>query len=155
MSSMNLSHLAHKKLSMSDIMIACAQKFMGSSQNGIRSLETRVNGLEMALDEISRDLAASSGRMPSSEPDMNCCILSPKFWRRHDGSRYSSKYSISDIANYSEESRTSYKWERQKFGVQGVVTNPLAEPNASFAGNTVVAQEARRQNSAQYKSRMG
>ncbi|EAZ00335.1 hypothetical protein OsI_22351 [Oryza sativa Indica Group] len=129
------------------------QKFMGSSQNGIRSLETRVNGLEMALDEISRDLAASSGRMPSSEPDMNCCILSPKFWRRHDGSRYSSKYSISDIANYSEESRTSYKWERQKFGVQGVVTNPLAEPNASFAGNTVVAQEARRQNSAQYKSR--
>lgn len=131
------------------------QKFMGSSQNGIRSLETRVNGLEMALDEISRDLAASSGRMPSSEPDMNCCILSPKFWRRHDGSRYSSKYSISDIANYSEESRTSYKWERQKFGVQGVVTNPLAEPNASFAGNTVVAQEARRQNSAQYKSRMG
>uniref|UniRef100_A0A0D9WNT7 TORTIFOLIA1/SINE1-2 N-terminal domain-containing protein n=1 Tax=Leersia perrieri TaxID=77586 RepID=A0A0D9WNT7_9ORYZ len=131
------------------------QKFMGSSQNGIRSLETRVNGLEMALDEISRDLTASSGRMPNSEPDMNCCILSPKFWRRHDGGRYSSKYSISDTANYSEESRTSYKWERQKFGVQGVVTNPLADPNASFAGNAVVAQEARRQNSAQYRSRMG
>uniref|UniRef100_J3MCV8 Uncharacterized protein n=1 Tax=Oryza brachyantha TaxID=4533 RepID=J3MCV8_ORYBR len=131
------------------------QKFMGSSQNGIRSLETRVNGLEMALDEISRDLAASSGRVASSEPDMNCCILSPKFWRRHDGSRYSSKYSISDAANYSDDSRTSYKWERQKFGVQGVVTNPLAEPNATFAGNAVVAQEARRQNSAQYRSRMG
>ncbi|KAL5224871.1 hypothetical protein ABZP36_011510 [Zizania latifolia] len=132
------------------------QKFMGSSQNGIRSLETRVNGLEMALDEISRDLAASSGRMPNGEPDMNaCCILSPKFWRRHDGNRYSSRYSIPDMANYSEESRTLYKWERQKFGVQGVVTNPLAEPKTSSAGNAVVAHEARRQFSAQYKSRMG
>jgi hypothetical protein len=135
-------------------MIACAQKFMGSSQNGIRSLETRVNGLEMALDEISRDLAASSGRMPSSEPDMNCCILSPKFWRRHDGSRYSSKYSISDIANYSEGSRTSYKWGRQKFGVQGgFVTNPLAEPNISSAARTATAQEGRRKDLTLPKSR--
>ncbi|KAG8094283.1 hypothetical protein GUJ93_ZPchr0012g20209 [Zizania palustris] len=130
------------------------QKFMGSSQNGIRSLETRVNGLEMALDEISRDLAASSGRMPNGEPDMNaCCILSPKFWRRHDGSRYSSRYSIPDMENYSEESRALYKLERQKFGVQGVVANPLAEPKTSSAGNAVVAHEARRQFSAQYKSR--
>ena len=129
---------------------------MGSSQNGIRSLETRVNGLEMALDEISRDLAASSGRMPNSEPDTNsCCIPSPKFWRRNDGGRYSSRYPVADIANYSEESRTSSnKWERQKFGVQGgFVTNPLAEPNTSYLRSTVVAQEGRRQNSAQYKSR--
>ncbi|XP_062228591.1 TORTIFOLIA1-like protein 3 [Phragmites australis] len=129
------------------------QKFMGSSQNGIRSLETRVNGLEMALDEISRDLAASSGRIPNSEPDTNaCCILSPKFWRRHDGGRYTSRYSVSDIPNYSEESKTSYKWERQKFGVQGgFVTNPLAEPNTSSVRSTAVTQEGRRRDSAQYK----
>ncbi|EMS63530.1 hypothetical protein TRIUR3_16378 [Triticum urartu] len=128
-------------------------KFMGSSQNGIRSLETRVNGLEMALDEISRDLAASSGRMPSSEPDMNCCIPSPKFWRKNEGGRYTSRYPVSDLANHSEESRASSKWERQKFGVQGgFVTNPLAEPNTSYVRSTLVAQEGRRQNSAQYKA---
>ncbi|KAL6861324.1 hypothetical protein ACP4OV_017024 [Aristida adscensionis] len=131
------------------------QKFMGSSQNGIRSLETRVNGLEMVLDEISRDLAASSGRIPNSEPDTNaCCILSPKFWRRHDGGRYTSRYTSPDVANYSEESKTSYKWERQKFGVQGgFVTNPLADPNSSAVGGVAVVQDGRRRDSAQYRSR--
>ncbi|KAI4982041.1 hypothetical protein ZWY2020_022533 [Hordeum vulgare] len=101
------------------------QKFMGKSENGMNSLETRVHGLEMALDEISRDLAVSSERMSSSEPRVNtCCILSPKFWRRHDGVRNSSRFSASSVPNSSEGSRTSYKWERQKFGVQGgFVTN--------------------------------
>nr|CAB3470174.1 unnamed protein product [Digitaria exilis] len=132
------------------------QKFMGSSQNGIRSLETRVNGLEMVLDEISRDLAASSGRIPNSEPDTNaCCILSPKFWRRHDGGRYTSRYSIVDAPNCSEESKTSYKWERQKFGAQGgFVTNPLAAPNATSVRSTGITQEGRRRDSAQYRSRL-
>ncbi|KAF2311392.1 hypothetical protein GH714_022236 [Hevea brasiliensis] len=37
------------------------QRFIGTSQNGMRSLETRVHGLELALDEISYDLAISSG----------------------------------------------------------------------------------------------
>ncbi|KAM0827464.1 hypothetical protein ACQ4PT_068184 [Festuca glaucescens] len=149
---MQLVQIENQQTNLLDLL----QKFMGSSQNGIRSLETRVNGLEMALDEISRDLAASSGRMPNSEPDMNsCCILSPKFWRRNEGGRYSSRYPVTDIANYSEESRTSsHKWERQKFGVQGgFVTNPLAEPNTSYVRSTLVAQEGRRHNSAQYKAR--
>lgn len=133
------------------------QKFMGSSQNGIRSLETRVNGLEMVLDEISRDLAASSGRIANSEPDTNaCCILSPKFWRRHDVGRYTSRYSVSDAPNYSEESKGSYKWERQKLGVQGgFVTNPLAEPTNSSVRSTAITQEGRRLDSAQYRSRLG
>ncbi|KAK8655380.1 hypothetical protein V6N13_107960 [Hibiscus sabdariffa] len=72
------------------------QKFIGSSQSGINSLETRVNGLEMALDEISYDLAISSGRIPNMDsPDNTCCklpgaeFLSPKFWRKSDG-RFSS-----------------------------------------------------------------
>ncbi|KAH7856687.1 hypothetical protein Vadar_004286 [Vaccinium darrowii] len=39
------------------------QKFMGSSQSGMLSLETRVQGLELALDEISYDLAMTTGRM--------------------------------------------------------------------------------------------
>ncbi|KAG8072333.1 hypothetical protein GUJ93_ZPchr0006g41465 [Zizania palustris] len=122
------------------------QKFMGKSENGMNSLETRVHGLEMALDEISRDLAASSGRVPNSEAKVSsCCILNPKFWRRHDAGRHSARFSVSDGPNSSEESRTSYKWERQKFGVQGgFVTNPLAEPSISSAGRTVTAQEGRR-----------
>ncbi|CAN6239485.1 unnamed protein product [Urochloa humidicola] len=122
------------------------QKFMGKSENGMNSLETRVHGLEMALDEISRDLAFSSGRMSNREPDVKmCCILSPKFWRRHGGGRSSSRFSTTDPASSSEESRTSYKWERQKFGLQGgFVTNPLAEPNISSVGKTMVTQEGRR-----------
>lgn len=133
------------------------QKFMGKSENGMNSLETRVHGLEMALDEISRDLAVSSERMSSSEPRVNtCCILSPKFWRRHDGGRNSSRFSASSVPNSSEGSRTSYKWERQKFGVQGgFVTNPLAEPNISSVGRTAVTQEGRRKDLALQKSRIG
>ena len=48
----------------------------------MRSLETRVSGLEVALDEISHDLSVPSGRVD------HCCripmadLLSPKFWRR-------------------------------------------------------------------------
>lgn len=71
------------------------QKFIGSSQSGISSLETRVNGLEMALDEISYDMAVSSGRIPSTDSaDNTCCklpgaeFLSPKFWRKTE-SRFS------------------------------------------------------------------
>uniref|UniRef100_A0A0D9VKU1 TORTIFOLIA1/SINE1-2 N-terminal domain-containing protein n=1 Tax=Leersia perrieri TaxID=77586 RepID=A0A0D9VKU1_9ORYZ len=131
------------------------QKFMGKSENGMNSLETRVHGLEMALDEISRDLAASSGRTSNSEAHVNsCCILNPKFWRRHDAGRYSSRFSVSDGRNSSEGSRTSHKWERQKFGLQGgFVTNPLAEPNISSAARTVTAQEGRRRDLTLPKSR--
>ncbi|KVH97759.1 TORTIFOLIA1-like protein 4 [Cynara cardunculus var. scolymus] len=62
------------------------QKFMGSSRSGMNSLETRVNGLEKALDEISYDLAISTGRVSSND---SCCMgtefLSPKFWWRTEG----------------------------------------------------------------------
>ena len=128
---------------------------MGNSESGMNSLETRVHGLEMALDEITRDLAFSSGRMSNREPDVNtCCILSPNFWRRRDGGRYSSRYSASAAPNSSEESRTSYKWERQKFGLRGgLVTNPLAEPNMSSVGKTGVTQEGRRKDATLQKSR--
>ncbi|XP_050238964.1 TORTIFOLIA1-like protein 4 [Mercurialis annua] len=72
------------------------QRFMGSSQHGINSLETRVRGLEMVLDEISHDFGLSTGRLPHTESaDNTCCklpgteFLSSKFWRRTEG-RYSS-----------------------------------------------------------------
>lgn len=70
----------------------CIQRFIGSSQSGLNALESRVHGLEMALDEISYDLAISSGRIPNSESAENTCcklpgaeFLSSKFWRRTDG----------------------------------------------------------------------
>jgi hypothetical protein len=128
------------------------QKFMGKSENGMNSLETRVHGLEMALDEISRDLAFSSGRMSNKEPSVNtCCILSPKFWRRHDGGTHSSRFSVSDAANSSEVSRTSYKWERQKFQGGFVTTNPLAEPNIPSVRKKMVTHEGRKKDAALQK----
>ncbi|XP_062220240.1 TORTIFOLIA1-like protein 5 [Phragmites australis] len=144
-----LRQIENQQSSLLDLL----QKFMGNSENGMNSLETRVRGLEMTLDEITRDLAFSSGRMSNREPDVNtCCILSPNFWRRRDGGRYSSRYSVSDAPNSSEESRTSYKWERQKFEL---VTNPLAETNISSGGKTGVTQEGRRKDTTLQKSRMG
>ncbi|XP_020089702.1 TORTIFOLIA1-like protein 3 [Ananas comosus] len=123
------------------------QKFIGSSQNGMHSLETRVHGMEMALDEISRDLAASSGRMSNNDTEVNntCCrlpgteFLSSRFWRRHDG-RYSSRFSVSDIQYLSEENRASYKWDKQRVGFQGgIVVNPLAEINPQSKGRVEVS----------------
>ncbi|KAL5543778.1 hypothetical protein UlMin_007562 [Ulmus minor] len=68
------------------------QRFIGSSQNGIRSLETRVHGLELALDEISYDLAVTSGRMTKTDSSSTTCCLLPgidflssKFWRKTEG----------------------------------------------------------------------
>ncbi|KAM7484295.1 hypothetical protein LguiA_000304 [Lonicera macranthoides] len=79
------------------------QRFIGSSQSGITSLETRVNGLEKALDEISYDLALSTGNInPNTEFAGNtCCMLpgteflSPKYWRRTEGQYSSSRFSFS------------------------------------------------------------
>lgn len=70
------------------------QTFMGASQNGINSLETRVSGLEKALDGISHDLGVQNGRMPNESAGNSCCMipgaefLSPKFWRKNEGGRF-------------------------------------------------------------------
>ncbi|GFY88376.1 ARM repeat superfamily protein [Actinidia rufa] len=78
------------------------QWFIGSSQSGMNSLETRVDGLEKALDEISYDLAVSTGRISNTNSAGNsCCMLpgaeflSPKFWRRTEGQHTSSRFSFS------------------------------------------------------------
>lgn len=76
------------------------QRFMGNSQNGIDSLETRVTGLERALDEISYDLAVQSGRIPKNDSaGSTCCpsteFLSPKFWRKTEGRSSAAKTTYS------------------------------------------------------------
>jgi len=73
---------------------------MGNSQNGIDSLETRVTGLERALDEMSYDLAVQSGRIPKHDSaGSTCCpsteFLSPKFWRKTEGKSSASKSTYS------------------------------------------------------------
>ncbi|GJS08192.1 tortifolia1-like protein 4 [Tanacetum coccineum] len=89
------------------------QKFIGSSRSGMNSLETRVNGLEKALDEISYDLAISTGRVSNSD---SCCIgtefLSPKYWWRTEGTFHSprspfrgSQQSLSDRFNPDSPTR--------------------------------------------------
>ncbi|KAF6141114.1 hypothetical protein GIB67_006559 [Kingdonia uniflora] len=75
------------------------QRFMGSSQTGMQSLETRVHDLELALDEICYDLAISTGRMSNANTTGNSCcmipgtdILSSNFWRRTEGAYSVSNY---------------------------------------------------------------
>ncbi|GLT86368.1 hypothetical protein SLE2022_045110 [Rubroshorea leprosula] len=93
-----LAQIENQQSSLFDLL----QKFIGSSQSGIHSLETRVNGLEMALDEISYDLAVSSGRFPNTDSAGNtCCKLpgteffSPKFWRKTEARFSTSRFSFS------------------------------------------------------------
>ncbi|KAL1218969.1 TORTIFOLIA1-like protein 4 [Cardamine amara subsp. amara] len=91
------------------------QKFMGTSQSGIQSLESRVSGLEMALDEISCDLAVSNGRVPknsSSCAGESCSklpgteFLSPKFWRKTE-ERPRMRNTASEMAAHDQGMRES------------------------------------------------
>ena len=59
----------------------------------MNSLETRVHGLEVALEEMSLDLAVSSGRFANPAVDACCKLagaefLRSKIWKRAEG-RYS------------------------------------------------------------------
>ncbi|XP_047955590.1 TORTIFOLIA1-like protein 5 isoform X2 [Salvia hispanica] len=54
-------------------LLEILQRFTESSQRGIHSLEARVHGIELALDEISFDLAVSTGKM--STTGASCCSL--------------------------------------------------------------------------------
>ncbi|XP_078174321.1 TORTIFOLIA1-like protein 3 [Carex rostrata] len=144
------------------------QKFMGTSQNGIHSLETRVHGIEMALDEISRDLSSGRNSNANDNEAYTCCrlpgteFLSAKYWRRNEG-RYSSRFSVSETG----ESRSSYKWDRQRFAQQGggFVVNPLAEINpqimrgstgeSELTGGAVARESKKSESSSSLKTRAG
>ncbi|GMI74937.1 hypothetical protein like AT1G27210 [Hibiscus trionum] len=132
------------------------QKFIGSSQSGINSLETRVSGLEMALDEISYDLAISSGRIPNTDsPDNTCCklpgteFLSPKFWRKSEGrfstSRLSTsgrRLSLNAVRNtpdkdYGSETYNPSFSERYRVqGRSGFVMNSAEDAGSDTRGNS-------------------
>ncbi|KAG6587499.1 TORTIFOLIA1-like protein 3, partial [Cucurbita argyrosperma subsp. sororia] len=140
-----LNQIEKQQSSLLDIL----QNFIGSSQNGMRSLETRVHGLELALDEISYDLAASStGRMSyANTPRITCCMLpgadffSSWFWKRSNGRGSTPKVSIpsgvtplAPLRSRGDRHGTngdagSINLENHSFQVQprgGFIVNPLA-----------------------------
>ncbi|XWS51042.1 hypothetical protein CRYUN_Cryun12cG0142100 [Craigia yunnanensis] len=120
------------------------QRFICSSQTGMNSLETRVHSLELALDEISYDLAVSTGRMSTSSRT-TCCLLpaagfwSSKFWRKKDGRYTTSRFSTSSGTSSVPATRyradrncnvETFKIENHRLRLQGgggFVMNPLAE----------------------------
>ncbi|XP_010255522.1 PREDICTED: microtubule-associated protein TORTIFOLIA1-like [Nelumbo nucifera] len=133
------------------------QRFIGSSQNGMRSLETRVHGLEMALDEISHDLAVSTGRISTTDTAGNtCCMLpgaeflSSKFWKRTEGRYSTSRFSSAGVSpslamtrNMMEKDGNSnpLKMDNRKLRLQGnseLVMNPLAEIHSDCRGSAGV-----------------
>lgn len=123
------------------------QKFMGSSQNGMHALETRVHGLELALDDISYDLAVSHGRMRDTGSARSSCadFLSPKFWRKteYTAPRFSSS------GNTPSTSTSRYRadknvetFENRRFrlnGGGGFIVNPLAEISSESRGVSEVS----------------
>lgn len=113
-----------------------------------------MHGLELALDEISYDLAVSSGRMTNSDaPGMTCCLLpgaeflSSKFWRKTQG-RYPSFQALrsggtqslaamqyrSDLNGNTE---TSHRFRLH--GDRGFITNPLAEIHSNSRETSNIA----------------
>ncbi|XP_019153310.1 PREDICTED: microtubule-associated protein TORTIFOLIA1-like [Ipomoea nil] len=123
-------------------LIDTLQKFIGSTQSGMHSLETRVHGLELALDEISHDLAVSTQRMSNRKTTPICCTLpgarffSSRLWKR-TGRSSSSQLPVSGeppslVAARSKAGvREDFKLEsRRRFQLQsnhGFIRNPLAE----------------------------
>ncbi|BFG32652.1 hypothetical protein CerSpe_189260 [Prunus speciosa] len=134
-------------------LLDLVQRFMGSSQNGMRSLETRVHGLELALDEISYDLALSSGRMTKIDSrSRTCCLLpgrdfwSAKFWRktesRYSSSRFPNSRGIAPAAamryrsdeNGNAETLVLENLRFRLHDQSGFIVNPLAEIQSGSRG---------------------
>ncbi|CAM8919209.1 unnamed protein product [Rhodiola kirilowii] len=135
-----LKQIENQQSSLLDLL----HKFIGSSQTGMQTLETRVHGLEVAVNGISRDLAASSkaplelGRTPT------CCIfpgtdfLSSKFLRKTDVREPVSRFSRSRVTSpfsslrFLKKKRSSKTSQIQSpvfklNGGGGFIVNPLAE----------------------------
>ncbi|XVF12040.1 hypothetical protein REPUB_Repub08aG0080600 [Reevesia pubescens] len=135
------------------------QRFICSSQTGMNSLETRVHGLELALDEISYDLAVSTGMMSTSSRT-TCCLLpaagflSSKFWRKTYGGQYNTtrfstssgtpsvaatRYRADRNCNAETFSLESHRLRLQGGG--GFIMNPLAEIHSDSRSLSEIAHQ--------------
>lgn len=148
-----LVQIENQQSSLMDIL----QKFIGSSQDGMRTLETRVHGLEMALDDISYDLAMSTARISSAEASRSSCCLIPgpdflssKFWRRPDGRCSTSRFSFGGTTTPVSVMRSmadkrpgdTVGLENRRFSLRGpggVIMNPLADIHGDSRGATEVS----------------
>ncbi|KAK4423793.1 TORTIFOLIA1-like protein 4 [Sesamum alatum] len=84
----HLMQIENQQSSLLDLL----QRFMGSSEKGMSSLEKRVAGLEKVVHEIKHGLAMPSEGIlgPECAGNTRCIIagaefLSPKFWRKTEG----------------------------------------------------------------------
>lgn len=91
----------------------------------MNSLETRVQGLEMALEGISFDLGLSSGRSSNGDSsDKTCCMLpgadflSSKVWRKAEG-----RYSTSGLSSPGsiKTGNEAFRLGRERFWNQSPV----------------------------------
>lgn len=96
----------------------------------MRALESRVHGLELALDEISYELAVSTGRMSNTNSTIKCCklpgtgFISSKFRRTN-----SPLLAVHNMADENCRSNT-LRLKDRRFQLQGdcgFILNPLAE----------------------------
>ncbi|KAH9331209.1 hypothetical protein KI387_003317 [Taxus chinensis] len=129
-------------------LLELMKMFMGTSQEGMHSLEKRVHGLERTVDEMAQDLAVSTGRLSNVEDGrVSCCkfpgsvFLSSKFWRKNEGRYSSAQLATSDVSSLNRSEReTPYRAEMsteicdRKFrGMQGgFIVNPLADVRGSL-----------------------
>lgn len=118
----------------------------------MNSLETRVHGLEMALDEISYDLALSSGRIPNADGiEDTCCrlpgtdFLSSKFWKKTEGRYSTSRFSFGSSASTNDMHNATDKDGSKELTANsrrfqhrrddgGFFVNPLAEIQSDLKG---------------------
>lgn len=133
------------------------QRFMGSSQNGMQSLETRVHGLELALDEISYDLALTSGRMTRINSSSTSCCVFPgaDFWnsmlrRKTEGRLTTPWFSKSggtqsihyrDHKNVDAEGFNSLNERFRQLRACEFIVNPLADIQNDSRGNLRLAHQ--------------
>ncbi|KAL8123498.1 TORTIFOLIA1-like protein 4 [Apium graveolens] len=124
------------------------QGFIGTSQNSMRSLESRVHGLELALDEMSLDLAVSAGRISGTRSaGTTCCrlpgaeFLYSKLWRRTEGQISASTEAIRHNMAIKNEIKPENRRVRLQNG-SGFIVNPLAEVHNNSQGFSEIVQNA-------------
>ncbi|KAI3820794.1 hypothetical protein L1987_08342 [Smallanthus sonchifolius] len=107
------------------------EKFIGSSLNGMQSLESHVRSVESTLGEISFDLSKSTLQVSNPERTL-CCklpgadLLSSKLWKKskiqQSNMRYYSPPSVDNTDLESYNFQTTLRDSRS-----GLIKNPLAE----------------------------
>ncbi|CAH9078812.1 unnamed protein product [Cuscuta europaea] len=112
-------------------LLDIVQKFIGNTQSGMHSLETRVRGLELALDGISQDLAVSNRQQLSSnrKTSFTCCKLpsaeffSSRLWKRRLPSQVTAQSTVGVREGLRVESSRRFQFQ----GNHGFILNPLAQ----------------------------